>query len=253
MSVENIIQLKHVSGEVSRRVFCFPYAGAGAGLYRDWEMLAREGIQVCPVQLPGRESRRNEAAIEDMDVMMDSLLEDLAGWLRKPEPFALFGYSMGGMLAHVLASRLLALGMRAPSAVCIAACRPPHLLGRMPPLSGLSDDAFIKAIQKLGLHETVLAEPDLLEYALPPLRSDFALLESCRYSAPQPLPLPLIVYGGTRDPIATRDELSQWRQHTSSTFQLRLFQGGHFFLHAIRSQLWQTLALDLEEGFQMKG
>ncbi|QOK98954.1 thioesterase (plasmid) [Ralstonia pseudosolanacearum] len=255
MSAENIIQLKRpATWGIRQRVFCFPYAGAGASLYRDWEMLSHAGVQVCPVQLPGRESRRHEAAIENMDALADHLLDDMTGWLGQPEPFAFFGYSMGGILAYVLAGRLLERGMRPPSAVCVAACRPPQLLGRMPRLHGLGDTAFIEAVKDFGgLHETVLAEPELLAYVLPALRSDFGLLESYRYTEAPPLPIPLIVYGGTHDPIAARGELSQWRRHTSETFQLRLFQGGHFFLNAMRPQLWRTLVSDLGETRQANG
>ncbi|ALF89846.1 MULTISPECIES: thioesterase II family protein [Ralstonia solanacearum species complex] len=246
MSTENVIQLKCHAAGVRQRVFCFPYAGAGASLYRDWERLGSAGVQACPVQLPGRESRRNETAVEDMEVLADRLLEEMADWLDQPEPFAFFGYSMGGILAYVLASRLLKRGRRMPSAVCVSACRPPQLLGRMPRLHGLDDSAFMEAVKGFGgLHETVLAEPELLEYVLPTLRSDFGLLESYRHAEAPPLPVPLIVYGGTHDPIAARGELSQWRRYTSGPFQLRLFQGGHFFLNAMRAQLWQTLVSDL--------
>jgi medium-chain acyl-[acyl-carrier-protein] hydrolase len=40
------------------RLFCFPYAGSGAAIYRDWPAGFPPSIEVCAVELPGRGSMR---------------------------------------------------------------------------------------------------------------------------------------------------------------------------------------------------
>ena len=39
------------------RLFCFPYAGGGASVFRNWLPYAAGEVEICPVQLPGREER----------------------------------------------------------------------------------------------------------------------------------------------------------------------------------------------------
>ncbi|NOT55098.1 MAG: putative thioesterase, partial [Deltaproteobacteria bacterium] len=39
------------------RLFCFPYAGGGALLYRTWADGLPADVEVCPIQLPGRGTR----------------------------------------------------------------------------------------------------------------------------------------------------------------------------------------------------
>jgi len=39
------------------RLFCLPYAGGGASTYRPWAASLPPDVQLCAVQLPGRESR----------------------------------------------------------------------------------------------------------------------------------------------------------------------------------------------------
>ena len=37
------------------RLICFPYAGGGASIYRSWAEEISGDIEVCAIQLPGRE------------------------------------------------------------------------------------------------------------------------------------------------------------------------------------------------------
>ena len=39
------------------RLICFPYAGGGPSLFRGWPLELSQQVEVCAVQLPGREAR----------------------------------------------------------------------------------------------------------------------------------------------------------------------------------------------------
>src|SRR4051812_31478918 len=43
------------------RLFCFPYAGGGAQVFRNWANHLPADVEVCLAQLPGRGSRMREA------------------------------------------------------------------------------------------------------------------------------------------------------------------------------------------------
>src|SRR5438128_11096986 len=46
--------------EARLRLFCFPYAGGGASLYRSWAEPLASVAEILSVQLPGRENRLGE-------------------------------------------------------------------------------------------------------------------------------------------------------------------------------------------------
>jgi len=52
--------------QASLRLFCFPYAGAGASIFRTWHSFMTPEIEVCSLQLPGRETRIKEPLFTDL-------------------------------------------------------------------------------------------------------------------------------------------------------------------------------------------
>src|SRR6185437_11668624 len=86
------------------RLVCFPYAGGGASMYRDWAGAMGDSIEVWPIQLPGREARFCEPAFTRLAPLVEGLADAVGPHLDRP--FALFGHSLGALVAFELA-RLL--------------------------------------------------------------------------------------------------------------------------------------------------
>ena len=228
------------------RLLCFPYAGAGANVYRGWDRELGDDVELAAVQLPGREWRRNEQPFTRLDDLIDHLLPEVSAWFEDSRPGMFFGYSMGGAIGFVLAQRLHQAGARGPAALFAAACRAPKRLAATGALFRLGDEDFVEAIRRLGgMPDTVAVEPALVQLVLPTLRADFEVLGTHSWQPSEPVPCPLYVYGGSNDQLASRSEIAQWREHTSGRFQIRLFSGGHFFINDARGQLLKTLAADL--------
>src|SRR5438132_8414567 len=78
-------------------LFCFPYAGGGAQIFKSWQnaFTQHTGIQVCPVQYPGRGSRLRESAFTDCRLLVEAFVPHIIHFLNRP--FALFGHSMGAI------------------------------------------------------------------------------------------------------------------------------------------------------------
>jgi len=214
------------------RLFCFPYAGAGASAYRSWAALVPETVEVRAVQLPGRESRLREACATTMPALVEDVTAGIQPLLDKP--FALFGHSLGALLAFETARRLASVPGAGPAHLFASGRRAPHLPARSRPIADLEEGAFLDEIRKRydGVPREVLEEPDLLALLLPALRADIASIESYRLEAAAPLECPITVYGGADDLEARDDELSAWRVHTRGAFGLRMFAGSHFFIRS---------------------
>src|SRR5438105_14018756 len=97
------------------RLFCFPFAGGSVSTFVGWPALLPGDIEVWAAQLPGRAARIGEPAIGDMTLLLDRLEAAMAPALDRP--FALFGHSMGAIIAFELVRRLRRRGRRLPSAL----------------------------------------------------------------------------------------------------------------------------------------
>ncbi|MEM7481854.1 MAG: thioesterase domain-containing protein [Acidobacteriota bacterium] len=212
------------------RLFCFPFAGGGASTYRRWPDDFPPEVDLCPVQLPGRENRIQEIPFDALDPLVESFAESHRDWFRDL-PFAFFGHSMGSLIAFELARWLRREGLPAPRHLFMSAHRAPHQPLREPPIYALPDAEFRNRLRRLnGTPEAVLQHPELMELLEPLLRADFAVNERYECRSEPPLDIPLTAYGGVEDPDVEAADLKAWGQHTTGPFQTRLFPGDHFFL-----------------------
>jgi surfactin synthase thioesterase subunit len=226
------------------RLFCFPYAGLGTSAFRGWSGALGPDVDVCPVQLPGRESRQAEPPFTRIEPLADAAAAALAPHLDVP--FALLGHSMGGLIAFELARRLDA----APRHLFVSARRAPHLPERLPPIAHLPNGQFVEAVQRryAGIPAAVAESPDLLELLLPRLRADFEVLETYAYAASDPVACPISVFGGLEDATVTASDLDAWRAHTSGRLRTRMLPGPHLFLQGQRDAMLAAVAEDLGLG-----
>lgn len=234
---------KPVQGRL--KLFCFPYAGGGASIFRSWSELAPSDIEICPVQLPGREARLTESAFSQVDTLLDQLFPILLPYLDAP--YALFGHSMGALISFELARAIRRAGVRPPLRLIVSGRRAPQLPDLRPPTYHLPEGEFIAELRRLqGTPEAVLQNEELLHLVLPLLRADFALCETYTYKPEAPLACPITALGGLQDSDVSREDTAAWsKQTTSAAFRLRFFAGDHFYLHKEQVPLLRIITQDL--------
>lgn len=222
--------------EARLRLFCFPYAGGAASIYRGWQEALPRDVEVWPVQPPGREGRIREPAMTSVDELVDGFLGDHARDLEAA-PCALFGHSMGATLAHETALRLVARGGPPPLLLAVSARRAPHRPEHHPPIHDLPEDEFRAELRRLnGTPAEVLEHPELMDLLGPMLRADFTLIETYEPRDAPPLDAPITAYGGLDDTDVPRDDLEAWSGYTHRRFRVATFPGDHFFLHRATSR-----------------
>ena len=226
------------------RLFCFPYAGGGAYIYRSWSNTLPPLVEVCAIQLPGRGTRMSEKPLSDLAQVVDQAAQGLQSYFDRP--FAFFGHSMGALIGFELARKLQSENKTGPKHLFVSAHRAPHLPNTEGTFYNLPDAELIEELRHLkGTPTEVLENPELMHLMLPLMRADFSVCQNYDYQpAAQPLACPITVFGGLEDTL-TKEQLQDWRQHTTAAFKLRLLPGDHFFLHTSQETLLRTLAQEL--------
>lgn len=222
------------------RLICFPYAGGGASVFRSWadsEFLA--DIEVCAVQLPGRETRITEPPVGNLRQLVERLREALEPYCDRP--FAFFGHSIGALVSFELARELRRRGGIEPSHLFVSGCPAPHL--PCPErICDLSEGEFLDRLDRFnGTPSEALNHPELMRMMLPTLRADFALRDRYLYREEPPLNCSITALGGMSDAHVDGLMLQAWRQHTCERFQLWLLQGDHFFLRSAQGHVLEVL------------
>lgn len=226
------------------RLFCFPYAGGGASIFRLWSKELPEEIEVCPVYLPGRENRFVEPGFTDAQALARTLTNELLPYTDIP--FALFGHSMGGMICYIWACHLRAAHGRTPAHIFISGQRAPQLPPRHAPIHHLPDASFLDELFRLGgTPAAVMQNKELMELMLPLLRADFTLYETYTYAPAEPFDCPISAYYGEQDHLVSAKELDAWSEHTRGSFTLTGIPGNHFFLQSSQNLLLQAINQDL--------
>jgi medium-chain acyl-[acyl-carrier-protein] hydrolase len=197
-------------------------------------------VEVYPVHLPGRGARMRETPFEDLHGLVDAFLPVMAEHLDRP--FAFFGHSMGGAIAFEVSRRLRRAYGVEPLRLFISGRRAPHLHRPERPIYDLPEPEFKEELRRLdGTPAEVLKDPEIMEIILPLLRADIRVSQTYTCESRPSLTCPLTVYGGADDTHDDPASLEAWREHTAGPFEMRIFDGGHFFINTAQQHLLRAL------------
>jgi surfactin synthase thioesterase subunit len=211
------------------RLFCLPHAGSGSAAFYRWKRELPATIDVCPVLLPGREARIREGSLIDAIALVRQLLAATKPYLDVP--FAVFGHSMGSLLAYEWAVQLAEAHMPSPICLFVSGREGAHLPLPHPDIHGMGDAEFVEELQRRygGTTEDLLADAELREVFLPILRADLNLVETYRHGPQTMLHCPMMAFAGIQDDSVTDAGLEAWGTLTTGQFTTRRFAGDHFY------------------------
>ncbi|UFQ18052.1 MULTISPECIES: thioesterase II family protein [Streptomyces] len=226
------IRCFHPAPDAGVRLLCFPHAGGSVVAYHGLSAAVSGRVEPLMVQYPGRQDRFGEPFAAGADEIVDAVLDELP---RGPgeAPLALFGHSMGALLAFETARRLEREG-EPPVALVLSGRAAPSLPRRTAatrPVRDMDDAELVEEMRKLsGTADELLSSPELLSIFLPPMRADYQIVDDYVYRAGPPLSCPIAVLTGDDDPRVAPEEARAWESETRGGFSCHVLAGGHFFL-----------------------
>lgn len=228
----------------SLRLFCIPFAGGGASAFRSWSSSLPPEVEVVAVQPPGRESRFREPPLRDLDTLVAELGAAITSQLDRP--FAIFGHSMGALVAFELTQWLRARGLPLPQHLFLSGRRAASSpIGRRP-FHDLPDAELLEEIGRMqGTDNALLQNDELMALLLPTMRADFSIHDTYQYRARPPLPVRFSVFGGLDDATTPPESVAAWADHSSVGTRVQLFKGGHFFINEERDAVLKAVGAEL--------
>ena len=258
------------------KLFCFPYGySGGASLYRGWQARLPDEIEVCPVQLPGKENRVKEKAFTNIERATEILKQVLLPELDCP--YAFYGHSAGAFLAYRLAYKLWSEIDNKPRHLFVGAYSSPTILPNpivslvreklkergyddIPDPESLSPSVPEKMEEMLAVTNAIVstspelqsapdASPQLLQLFLPTGLAELRMIRDYERGDTVLFDVPITAIHGTMDDKVTASEMRAWQELTQGPFKFHMLPGGHLFLHENQDQkqLLELIAHDLEK------
>ncbi|MEU0807570.1 alpha/beta fold hydrolase [Streptomyces sp. NPDC005970] len=233
-------------------VTCFlvHHAGGSSAGFADFAQFFPPSWRLCAVELPGRglsagdpPCRSAAAAVQALaPAFLDEFLDE------EIRPYAVFGHSMGGLVAYELARELERSGTP-PVWLGVSGIPAPRLVSDCfnERRDLWSPERLVAFMRRLGgTPEELLESPDVVEYMVEVLRGDLAIVDTYAYVDCPPLGFPLSVYAGEQDPLATHDMLEGWRAQTTAQVEFHSWPGGHFYLYDRTESVARRMAMDID-------
>jgi surfactin synthase thioesterase subunit len=231
--------LKELSAEAGARLFCLPYSGCGASMYRRWPQLVGD-LEICPVQFPGRESRLREEPARTYQDLALAMAEGLLPYLDRP--FAFFGHCGSALAGYETALRLVTRGYPEPARVFLSSQVAPHQ-GPHGRFLKMTDEELRNEVRELIRQAGGMVLPSLVELSLEILRADIEMNKRYRLDEPARLPCPITAISWRQDAEVDPGLMTGWADCGETVF--RLLDGEHYRFMEAPPELMDMFLLDL--------
>lgn len=215
------------------KLFCLPYAGGSATYYSRWKKYLNDRIELCPIELAGRGRRYADPFYKSIADAVEDVYSMIKDELDK-EPYAIFGHSMGSVIAYELGVKTMNLHP-VPVHIFVSGGTAPHARKKLKPTYNLPLEQFKEEILKYeGTPENFFDNKELLRLFLPILRADIKIMEEYSFSDGKEFARfhsPISVFCGKSDAHAPMSTIDEWQKLTDKECRIYPFEGGHFFIH----------------------
>ncbi|MFD7432267.1 thioesterase II family protein [Streptomyces sp. NPDC059818] len=203
-------------------LYCFAHAGGSVGEFLRWSG-DLPGVRVLGVKMPGRAPREKEPPFTRMADLVATLVDQVD---FGPGPFAFFGHSLGGLVAHEVARALRTAGRPQPTRLFVSSVQPPPIVSRRP-VHGLPQAELLSEIEHRwgALPAAVHEDDELRDIVLGYFRADMEIAETYAFVPEPPLAVPVTAFVGDQED----SDLTGWRGRTCQAFEHRTLRGGHFY------------------------
>jgi surfactin synthase thioesterase subunit len=209
-------------------LFCFPFAGGSKYSYNHFIPFAAKGLNIVPLELPGRGARRRETLTANMNGAVTDIYNTIRSDLSTP--YAFYGHSMGAVLAYLVVKRIISDKLPSPVYIFVSGREGPSIPNTDKLRHLMPREQFIAELREIGgSPDELLNDDDLMDFFEPVLRADFAAMELYEYEETYPFNIPILAMIGLDEKIL-EEEVQAWQKETIQEIEIKRFEGKHFFI-----------------------
>lgn len=218
-------------------LFCLPYAGGSEITYYEWKKYLDPSIQLKPISLKGRGKRFTEGFYNSIEEAVDDIFSNYISQ-SKDEDYAIFGHSMGGLLAYELYYKICEKNFKLPTHMFFSGYESPDKSTDVDISYTLPDKEFLNKVFELGgTEKEIIENEELLELYLPILRNDFRILDQYVYKNKGfKIRCNVSVLIGKEDRV-DKEKLLSWSNLVDIPVNFYTFNGNHFYINTSTKQL----------------
>ena len=234
----------HGGSSPARKLYAFTYAGGSAASFSSWPSALPISFQLCAAEYPGRGIRFSEPNSTSIQKMARDFVDEMA---KSIVPNALFGHSLGALVAFEVARELQNRKLPAPLHLFVSGCNSPHLERQnQTNLHQLADQQLKDALLEYnGTPAHLFNNHEMMSIFLPIIRKDISIAENYEFIEAQPLTTPITICVAKNDPYIDKKNIDQWSLHTRASLKVEWFDGDHFYIHSELKKLTRLIALTL--------
>lgn len=233
-------------------LFCIPYAGGSAKIiFNAWQQALASSIKVIPLELAGHGIRIDEPFHASVEAAALDIVANIKTSVITT-PYAIYGHSMGSLIAYELLKALAAAGLPPPKAVFLSGRKPPHNCPAPRNIHRYNDTLLLEEMKKLGGTPKVFFEmKDLIKAFLPIFRNDYRILEQYQFAEPiQTTSANIVFFHSDKDAVVAGPEVNEWKKYTTGFFAIKKFEGDHFFINDKRKEICDIISEVLESEME---
>lgn len=214
------------------KLFCLPYAGGSATIFKKWNQNLNKQIELIPLELAGRGARIQEPFYETVFDSVNDIYNKICDRIND-SPYAFYGHSMGSVILYELCHLIMEKGSKEPIHVFVSGRNPPHINMDKEKLHRLPNENFKERILDLGgTPKTLFDNKELSKIFVPILKADYKMIEEYEYIERNRIfKCGITVFNGKADTDIVYGNLLEWKKYTMSSCRIFEFEGGHFFIN----------------------
>jgi len=232
------------------QLFLLPFAGGSAAAFLRLTENLSPAVEAVTVEYAGRGTRAREPLAEDFS----ALLEDATNYIRRRRraelPYALFGYSMGSLLAWELAAQER-IGGKLEWLFLAAEVSPVEQTLSLRQSEAPTDEWIFSQVERFGgLDERIMSNPRFAKIYMRPMLSDFRRFCEYRFHDPgHRLKTDATIFYCDRD--TPRQHVEKWRELIDGTVDLHEFGDNHFFINRFYREMAEIMNARLAERLEL--
>jgi surfactin synthase thioesterase subunit len=188
-------------------------------------------VDLFPLDLPGHGSREGEPPLRTMDAIVADLLPRAEAAQRpRGGPYYVFGHSMGGFNAFLLAFAMAGAGLGPARRFFVSSNSVPGWHPLVPGMSKLPElELWQESARRFGVfNNKPLPTPDQMRRLTPAYRADMEAVAAYRLPDPRPVLGSPITAFYTDDDIVDLPLMEAWEGFTTRSLEIIKLLGGHF-------------------------